>query len=49
MSEKCDFIIIFLTYGQFGATQKSDSGCIVCKTYIFVNINSSLTKKWKKN
>ena len=39
MSENCDVIFIFLIYGQFGATQKTDSGCIVCKTYIFINSN----------
>ena len=49
MSKKCDFIVIFLIYGQVGAIQKSDYGRIVCKTYIFVNINRSLTKKWKQN
>ena len=36
MSKNCDVIIIFLMYGQFGATQKPDSGGIVCKTYIFI-------------
>ena len=37
MSANCDVIIIFLIYGQFGATQKPDSSRIVCKTYIFIN------------
>ena len=39
ISENCDVIAIFLIYGQFGAVQKPDSGCIVCKTYIFINTN----------
>ena len=39
ISENCDVIAIFLIYGQFGAVQKPDSGCIVCKTYIFINSN----------
>ena len=30
-------VVIFLIYGQFGAIRKADSGCIVCKTYIFNN------------
>ena len=39
MSEKCDIIVIFLIYGQFGAIRKPDFGHIVCKTYIFINSN----------
>ena len=39
MSENCDVIDIFPIYGQFGAMRKPDSGRIVCKTYIFININ----------
>ena len=39
MSKNCDVIVIFPIYGQFGATQKLDSGRIVCKTYIFINSN----------
>ena len=39
MSTNFDVIIIFLIYGQFGAIRKLDSGCIVCKTYIFINSN----------
>ena len=35
----CDVIVIFLIYGQFGAIRKPDSGRIVYKTYIFININ----------
>ena len=31
-SKNCDVIVIFLIYGQFGATRKPDSGRIVCKT-----------------
>ena len=39
MSSNCNVIIIFSMYGQFGAIWKSDSRCIVCKSYIFSNIN----------
>ena len=39
MLENCDVIAIFPIYGQFGAIWKPDSGCIVCKTYIFINSN----------
>ena len=39
MSENCDVIAIFQIYNQFGAIWKPDSGCIVCKTYIFINSN----------
>ena len=39
MSANCDVTAIFPIYGQFGAIQKLHSGCIVCKTYIFINSN----------
>ena len=39
MSATCDVIFIFQIYGQFGAIQEPDSGCLVSKTYIFININ----------
>ena len=39
MLEKSNFILIFPIYGQFGAISKTDSGRIVCKTYIFINKN----------
>ena len=32
-STNCDFIVIFLIFGRFGAIQKPDSGRIICKTY----------------
>ena len=35
----CEVIVIFPIYGQFGAIRKPDAGCIVCKTYIFINSN----------
>ena len=35
MLANCD-IVIFPIYGQFGAMWKPDSGCMVCKTYIFI-------------
>ena len=39
MSDNYEVIVIFLIYGQFGAIRKPDSGYIVYKTYIFININ----------
>ena len=39
ISEKCDVIAFFPIYGQFGAIRKPVSGCIVCKTYIFIKSN----------
>ena len=39
MSENCDVIAIFPIYHQSGAMGKPDSGCIVCKTYVFINSN----------
>ena len=41
----CDVIVIFSICLQFGASQKPDSGRIVCKTYIFINSNL-LFCKW---
>ena len=49
MSKSRDVIVIFPIYGQFGATQKLDSGCIVCKTYIFIDSNLLSFKNWKQN
>ena len=39
MPKMCDVIVIFPIYGQLGAIRKLDFGCIVCKTYIFINSN----------
>ena len=39
--------VIFLIYGQFGAIQKPDSICIICKTDIFINSNLLSNKNWK--
>ena len=44
MPRNCDVIVIFQIYGQFRAIRKSDSGRIVCKTYVFINSNLSLTQ-----
>ena len=49
MLENGDVIVIFLIYGQFGAIQKPDCGCIVCKTYIFINSSLLFDKNWKQN
>ena len=35
----CRKIVIFPIYGQFVAIRKPDSGCIVCKIYVFINDN----------
>ena len=43
-----EIIEIFPIYGQFGAIRKPDSGCIVCKTYIFINNNLLSYKNWTK-
>ena len=39
MSKNWDIIVIFQIYGQFGTMWKPDSGCTVCRTYIFINSN----------
>ena len=39
ISINCDVIVIFPVYGRIGAIRKRDSGCIVYKTYIFINCN----------
>ena len=49
MSAKCDVIVNFPIYGQFGAIRKPDSGRIVCKTYMFINSNLLSYKNWKQN
>ena len=38
-------IVTFPTYGQFGAIWKPDTGCIVCKTYIFFYSSNLLSSK----
>ena len=44
-----DAIVIFQTFGQFGAIRKPDSRWIVCNSYIFINGNLSSYKNWKQN
>ena len=44
ISENFDAITIFPIYGQFRGIQKPDSGCIVCKNYMFIKSNLYLTK-----
>ena len=39
MSEYRDVIATLSIYSQFGEIWKPDSGCIICKTYIFINSN----------
>ena len=40
----CDVIVIFSIYDQFGAIRKPDSGCIVCKSYIFIEATLYFTE-----
>ena len=35
-------------YGQFRVIRKPDSGCLVCKIYIFINSSFLSYKNWKK-
>ena len=44
MSANCDAIVFFPIYSQLAAIRKLDSGCMVYKTYIFINSNFYLTK-----
>ena len=39
MSANCDVIAVFPIYGEFRAIWKSDFGCLVGKTYIFIKSN----------
>ena len=39
MSENCDVIVNFRTFGQFGAIRRPDAGHRVCKSYVFSNRN----------
>ena len=39
ISRSCDVVVIFPVFGQYEAIRKPDSGCTVCKTYIFINSN----------
>ena len=39
ISANYEVIAILLIYGHLGAIRKSDSGCTVCKSYIFINNN----------
>ena len=49
MSPNSDVIVIFPVHGQFGAFQKSDSGCIVNILYIFINKIFLSYKNGKQN
>ena len=44
ISKNCDVIVIFLIYGQFGATQKPDSGRLVCKLIFSLIVTFCLIK-----
>ena len=50
MPENCDAIDIFPIYGQFGAIQKQDSRCLVCKTWsVTFYLTKTETKTKKSN
>ena len=49
MSTNYDVTVISPIYGQFVEIRNSDSGCIVCKTYIFISSNLLSYKNWKQN
>ena len=49
MPEKCDVIVIFMIYGQFGTIWKQDSGRIVCETCIFIYSSLLPYEIWKQN
>ena len=49
MSQNCDVIVIFPIYCQFEGIQNPDSGCLVCKTYIFINSNLLSFQNLKQN
>ena len=49
MSANCDVVVFFPIYGQFAAMQKPDSGCMVYKTYIFINSDLLSERTWKQN
>ena len=44
----CDVFVIFPIYRQLGAIWKTDSGRMICKTYIFINGNILSYKNWKQ-
>ena len=48
ISANCDFIVIFPIYDQLGGIRKTNSGCIICKTYIFINSNFLSYKSCKQ-
>ena len=39
MPKNSDVIVVFPIYSQLGAIRKPDSGCIVCKTCVFIKSN----------
>ena len=45
----CEAIVIFWIYDQFEVIRKSESGRIVCETYIFINSNFLSYKNWKQD
>ena len=47
MSASSNVVAIFSIYGQFVTIWKPDSGCLVCKTCIFISSNLLSNKKQK--
>ena len=49
MSTNRDVIVFLPIHGQFAAIQKTHSGSMVYKTYIFINSNLLSYRSWKQN
>ena len=49
MLKKCNVIIIFSIYGEFGAIRLPDCGRRICKGYVYINNNFLSYKNWKQN
>ena len=49
MLANCAAIVVFMIYNSFGAIKKLNSGCMIYKTYIFINSILLSYKNWKDN
>ena len=49
MPSDCNVIVFFPIYDKFAAIQKSYSGRMVYKTYIFINSNHLSYSNWNQN
>ena len=48
ISRNCEVIAVFPIYGRFGAIWNPDSGCIVCKIFVFIKSNLLSSKNRTK-